>query len=123
MSSIEEMVEQLERIGELPRTAARDAAAALEKVAQRQIASGTSPTGVPWVKTQEGEQPLKNAASSLVVIAVDNVIFMRLKGHVARHNNGTARGRIERQVLPRAGLPPTYAKAIKSVVVGAFKNG
>jgi hypothetical protein len=49
-------------------------------------------------------------------------VFCRLVGHVARHNNGRARGGVVRAIFPRTGLPSDMSAAIKRVVGELFEG-
>jgi hypothetical protein len=115
-----EILESLKALGKLTTDAAPAVSDALEGAIRRQITAGKDPDGKTWRPTKEGEQPLKTAAKALVVVPVGSVVFARLVGHIARHNNATARGGVERQVLPSGGVPPTYARAIRAALDKAF---
>ncbi len=122
MTSIDDMASWLDGLPRLTARAAPLAAEALEGVIRHQITRGLSPSGAPWRKTEEGRQPLQGAAKALVVVPVGRAIVARLQGHVARHNNGTARGGVERQILPTKGLPREYADALRGAITRAFEE-
>jgi len=119
---LDAMIAQIKSIGELAHGSAPAVAEAVETVLRKQVKAGRSAEGAPWQKTQEGAQPLVNAAKALAVVAVGNTVFARLKGPEARHHLGTARGGVVRSILPVDGLPKPLADAIRGAVVETFKD-
>lgn len=107
---------------DLARRAAPDAARAVQDELRRQIAAGVDPDGKPWPRTQDGRKPLATAEKALAVGAVGTTIVLRLRGHVARHHRGIARGGIERQILPRRGIPQAMDRAIRRVLADHFRE-
>lgn len=108
------------RVESLPRvlkSAAPEVAEAVEAELLRQISAGTDPEGKAWQAREDGGTPLATAGKSLAVVAIGARIFARLRGHIARHHRGIARGRIERQILPGKELPPKMAKAVGEVLL------
>ena len=121
MTTIADLQAKVAALGALAKDAAPDVADALETAVRRQIGAGETPDGQQWPPTQEGEQPLKTAANALRVAAIGGVVYVRLVGHIARHNNARARGGIERLILPKAGVPRRYERAIAQAVTRRFE--
>jgi hypothetical protein len=120
-----ELDAQIARLRELPslaREAAPDAAHAVERVIERQIQAATDPAGKAWEPTQDGRTPLRTADKALAVVAIGPTVFARLKGHIARHHLGRARGGVQRQILPTQGLPSAMSTAIRGVLVEHFER-
>lgn len=125
MSGLTEFDRMIETIRDLPglgRRAAPDVAEVIELALERTIAAGTTPAGEPWQPTRDGRTPLTGAAKALGVASVGSTIYVRLTGPEARHHLGTAAGGIERQVIPRAGLPPAMAEAVRAVLNRHFEE-
>lgn len=99
-----------------------EVAEVVEEFFEDQIKSGLDPDGKPWQKRQDGGQPLQNAAKALTVVPVGTTIFARLKGHVAMHHRGLAKGGIVRQIFPTRGIPRKLADKIKTVVTAQFNE-
>ena len=117
MEDLNSMIETLRQLPQLARVAAPAVAEAMEREAQRTIASGTTAYGVPWKRTQKGNKvPMRDAASALKVAAVGTTIYMRLLGVEARHHRGIARGGVERNVLPINTIPQPMAAAITTAL-------
>ena len=106
----------------LAQRAAPDVAQALRDELRRQIAAGTDPDGRPWTLTEAGRQALATAAAALTVGSSGVQVIMRLRGHVARHHLGRAKGGIVRRILPTAGIPAPLARAITAVLADHFKG-
>jgi hypothetical protein len=108
------------RVENLPRVvvkrAAPDVAEVVEAELRRTIAAGTTSDGKAWAPREDGGKPLATAADSLVVVPVGTRILARLRGHVARHHRGIARGGIERPILPTKITPQLGAK-IRDVIL------
>lgn len=119
-AALDQQVARLRELSELAKKSAPAAAEAVEAAFKAQIARGVDAEGKAWPKTQDGQQALRGAAKSLVVVHVGSTVFARLSKHVARHNNGTARGGIERAIFPKRGLPAHLAKAVRSEVSEQF---
>jgi hypothetical protein len=120
------LLDSLARVGGLVDDAAPAVAQGLARAIRQQVAAGTDPDGKPWPRTKDGDQALQDAAKNLRVVNVGATVFARLTQHVARHNNGTARGGVQRQILPASGVPAPYARAIKAALDRQFleaKNG
>lgn len=108
------------RVESLPRvlkSAAPDVAEAVEAELLRQISAGTDPEGKAWQERENGGAPLATAGKSLGVVAIGTRVFARLRGHVARHHRGIAKGGVQRQILPGKNLPPRMAKAVGDVLL------
>ncbi len=102
--------------------AAPDVAEALRVEIEHSIADGMAPDGEPWKLTKKGTEPLRNAAAHLFVAGVGTSIVVRLKGVEARHNSGTARGKIVRRILPNRKFSAPIVAAIKRVLGEHFKE-
>lgn len=116
------MIETIRKIGSLGEGASEDVARAVEADLRDTIAQGKSPDGVLWKRTVSGEQPLRNAASSLYVAAVRGTVYVRLKGSEVRHHLGTARGGVARPVIPTSQIPDRMADKIRTVLSQAFER-
>lgn len=121
-AAIDAHIERLEALGELATAAAPDVSDAVEAELLRQISAGTDAEGKPWQRREDGGQPLKTAGKALSIAAVGKRVVAILRGHVARHHRGTARGGIERHIFPTDGLPPRLARVVKDAVVKAFEH-
>lgn len=122
MAELDGHIKRVQELADLGKRSAPAVARAVDKVFQRQIAAGTDANGKAWVPTRDGGKPLAGAGKNLVVVAVGATVFARLTNHVARHNNGRARGGIARPILPTEGLPTEMARAIKAVMVDEFND-
>jgi hypothetical protein len=123
-AALDAHIEHLRTLGtSFVRDAAPDVAVACREELEQQIAKGVGPDGQAWEpRKEDGGQPLENAAKYLVVVAVGTAIFMRLKGHVARHHRGIARGGLERLILPTKGITRPIGNAIKRVLAERFQQ-
>ena len=113
------------RVESLPRvlvSAAPEVAEVVEAELLRQISAGTDPEGRAWKAREDGGRPLATAGKSLAVVAIGTRVFARLRGHIARHHLGTARGRVERQILPGKELPKAMSKAVGEVLLEHAAN-
>lgn len=117
LAQLDAHIARVESLPGVLKSAAPEVAEAVEAELLRQIASGTDPDGKAWQAREDGGAPLATAGKSLAVVAIGTRIFARLRGHVARHHLGTARGRIERQILPGKDLPPSMGKAVGAVLL------
>jgi hypothetical protein len=120
-AALDAQIAMVEGLGDLAASAAPDVADVVEKAFQRQIRAGTDAEGVAWQKTQEGKQPLETAGKALAVAPIGTRILCVLKGHIARHHRGTAKGGIVRAVFPERGIPGPMVTKIKAVLVDEFK--
>lgn len=121
-TQIEAMIERLQSLPQLVVEAAPDAADAVRAELERTIAAGTDPDGKPWQLRKDGGKPLATAEHAVFVAPIGNTVFVRVKGHVARHHLGRARGGIYRPVIPTGGLPPRMADGIKRVLCAHFTD-
>lgn len=122
MSTIADMIADIQRMAEAVAQSAPAVAKDLERAVQGQIRAGRTPEGETWQQTAEGEQPLQHAAKALTVVGAGKTLILRLRGPEARHSKGTARGRIKRQILPEKGLPASYARVIRASLDRAIKE-
>jgi hypothetical protein len=121
LEALEAYAERLRALPELAREAAPEVADVVRDELERQIKAGTDPEGKAWAKREDGGQPLETASKSLAVTSVDSRIFARLRGHVARHHLGRARGGVERQILPTK-IPGPMGRAIARVLGRRFQD-
>lgn len=77
-------------------------------------AAGVSPDDVPYQRTAEGHVPLRGGARAIRIKTIGTRIYAQVRGVEARHSSGTARGRIERPMLPLGGIPPEMARDLNS---------
>jgi hypothetical protein len=117
------IIAQIEALPEaLVEGAAPEIASELHAAITRQISAGTDPDGKPWDRTQQGAQPLVNAANALRVTAVGSTIVARLTGPEALHHRGAVKGGKVRQILPSNEIPDPVAKAIRVVLDRRFRG-
>jgi hypothetical protein len=95
-------------------------ATAAEAETKTQLASGQSPSGKAWQPTKEGRRPLPNAGRTLTVRAIGTVILWKVTGHEALHNEGRAKGKVTRRMLPTGRLSAPVVAAIKRVLGERF---
>lgn len=103
---------RLEALARMPASAAPVIADAVERELVAQIGRGVDPDGKPWPKTKEGETPLRNASSALSVTAAGGAVVASVEGPEALHDQGKARGHVQRRILPRGALPSRLSTAI-----------
>lgn len=122
-AELEHIVARIRAIPGLARRAAADASDAVKDELERTIRAGTTPEGETWAPKKRGSgQPLEDAAEALAVAPVGTRIFMRLKGHIARHHLGRAKGGVYRRIIPTEGIPPNLARAITKVLGEHFNR-
>lgn len=80
------------------------------------IAAGHGLDGVPWPKTKEGKQPLRNASKAVSVRAVGNVVLVTVSGPEAVHQFGTKKDP-QRAILPTKDLPRDFSEAVRKGLV------
>lgn len=119
-AALDAHIGRLRALPGLARRAAPAVARALQDEVQHQIAAGVGPDGKPWPKRQDGGQPLATAGKALAVGAVGTRIVLRLRGHIARHHRGIAKGGVQRQILPTGAIPRAYAQVIQRVLAEHF---
>ncbi len=112
-AELDAIIARIRQLPELASSAAPDIADALRTEIERTIAAGTDPYGKKWAPKETGGQPLATAAKALVVVPVGKSIVIKIKGHIARHHLGRAKGGVYRPVIPTQGLPASYARVIK----------
>jgi hypothetical protein len=116
------MIAKLRALKEMPANAAPDCAKAVRESLQSTISAGTTAYGEPWQKTQEGKQALQTAADSLRVASIGHRVFAAVTGHIGRHNNGTAKGGVERRILPIKEIPARMAQRIAKAISRTFET-
>lgn len=122
-AALEAQIARLRRVATLPRDAAPACAEALQDELEAQITRAQGPDGRAWAPRQEdGGKPLQTAAKALTVVATGTKITARLRGHIARHHKGRAKGGIERQILPTRDLNAPMVRAVKRVLVERFNQ-
>lgn len=120
-AELEAMIRKIRAIPGLARRAAPDVAEAVKAELEKTITAGTAPDGKPWQALKYGGgRPLTGAGKALFVAAVGNRVVCHVRGHIARHTLGRARGGIVRRVLPLKGVPPAIARAIKRELAAHF---
>jgi len=122
-AELDAMIRKIRAIPGLARRAAPDVADAVKAELNKSIAAGTAPDGTPWRRRKaDGEKPLADAGEALFVAAVGKRIVCHVRGYIARHTLGRARGGIVRRVLPLKGVPPALAKAITAELTARFND-
>lgn len=122
-SALTGMIRTLREIPELARKHAPDIADAVGDALRTTAAAGATPWGEPWLRKKDGGKPMEHAAASIKCAAVGTTILAVIKGPEARHHKGTARGGIQRQLLPiSARIPPTIDRAVREVLTDAFEG-
>jgi hypothetical protein len=117
-AALDAHIARIRALPELARRAAPEVAAAVKDDLQRQVAAGVDPDGRPWERTEDGRTPLVGA--EVFVGAVGSSVILRLRGHIARHHLGRARGGKTRRIIPTAGIPPRLATVITKVLSQQF---
>lgn len=120
IDALDEHIARLRKLPDLSKIAAPTVARVVEAELERQIAAGTDPQGKAWEPRQEGGKALATGAAALTVYPMGTKVVCKLKGHVARHDLGTAKGGLVRQILPTKGLPPRLARAVKEATFEVF---
>lgn len=120
---LDAMIARLRELPKLATEAAPDVAASVEREIEAQISAGVDPNGRAWAPKKDGTgKPLRTAGKALAVVPLGSTIYARLRGHVARHHLGRARGGTVRQILPVDGIPPRIISAIRTVLAEHFTN-
>jgi hypothetical protein len=120
MAALQGMIGKLRRLGGISEECAPEVAEELRAITAANISAGVGPGGEAWQPTKDGRRPLKNAAAALSATAVGTVAILRLEGPEARHNNGTARGKITRRILPTRRMSAPATAAIHAVIRRKF---
>lgn len=121
LRAFDEWIDRVRSLPELAREAAPEVSADMEAEFKRQIGAATDPNGKAWEERREGGKALANAAAALTVVPVGTRVIARIKGYIARHNNGTAKGGLVRQILPGKGLPARLERTVRDAVNRAWK--
>jgi hypothetical protein len=121
-AAMQRMIDRIRAMPGMCKRAAPEAADAVHEVIDRQIAAATDPNGEPWApRKEDGAKALQTAGKALVVVPVGSKIVMRIhRGHIGRHHHGRVKGGVERRILPKKGIPKTYAAAIKKTLDDTF---
>jgi hypothetical protein len=121
-AALDAHIARVKSLGEVVSGAAPEVAEVIEDELKRQISAGTDPQGKAWEpRKEDGGKPLATAAQHVTVVPVGTKVFARIKGHVARHNVGRAKGGVVRRILPTQ-LPDGWAKRIKQVMAERFQQ-
>lgn len=120
--ALQAMLDKLRKLPELAKQAAPEVAHVVREELEKQISKGTTPDGKAWERTKDGRQPLTTAAKALSVTHVGTRILAVLRGHVARHHLGRARGGVERRILPSKELPKSWSENIRSALSREFQQ-
>jgi len=96
----------------MPHTAAPAVARALEASVGAQIARSLDPDGKPWAETLDGRKALANAAAAVTVTPVGDAVVLVVEGPEALHDQGKARGHVQRKIIPKGALPSRMATTI-----------
>jgi hypothetical protein len=119
-SGLEKLIAKLRASRAFIAAAAPAVADAVGAELRKTAAAGTTPTGEAWAPAKDGRRPLENAAAAIQVRSSGTTIVATLTGPEVRHNNGTAKGRVKRQILPSA-MTPAIAEAIKGALIKAWE--
>lgn len=120
---LQEVIDGLRRLPkDAGRLAAPEVADALKEELAKDVAAGQSPDGTPWKPTKAGDVPLQGAMRHVNVSADGSVVLARLTGPEAKHHKGTARGRIQRRILPTRNLPQPLVRAAKRILGAKFRE-
>lgn len=118
--------EQIDRVRSLPDELGKSAAPLIakeaKKIVEQDIAASRAPDGTPWPKTEDGHEPLKNAANAVKVSAVDSTIVFEVSGVEAKHHRGRVKGGKRRALIPARSIPQTLTLAIKRALSKTFQN-
>ncbi len=121
LAGLDGLISKLRRSREFIARAAPAAAEAMAAELRATAAAGTSPDGTPWAPRKDGGRALANAAAAITVRAVGTVLLARAQHPYGIHNAGAGKTLPRRQVLPRGGIPPRVAEAIKRALVGSWE--
>lgn len=122
-TQLEAMIARIRSLPQLAREAAPDAADVVREELERTIKAGTDATGDPWVpRKSDGGKPLSGADKAVFVAPIGSRVFVRVKGYIARHHLGRARGGVFRPVIPVKGIPPRMVAGIKRVLTSHFHD-
>jgi hypothetical protein len=121
-SDMSRMIAKLRALQAMPANAAPKVAVAVRESLQSTIDASTTAYGEPWELTVDGRKALKTAGKSLRVTSIGHRVFAALSGHVARHNNGTAKGGTKRRVLPNRAIPLRMSARIAVALSDVFRS-
>lgn len=107
---------------EIGRLAAPEVAKALDEEIGKDISAGQSPDGTAWKETQDGRVPLRNAKKAVTTTYEGSVVIARLSGPEVKHHKGTARGRVQRRILPTRNLPQPLVRATVRILGEKFRE-
>jgi hypothetical protein len=116
IAALERVIAQLQAVADAPKDIAPEVAAELKSIIDRNIETSRGPDGVAWQRTQDGRQPLRNAAKAVTVEAHGSRIVASVTGPEAYHHMGRTRGNIVRAILPAKRLPAPFILAIKRAI-------
>lgn len=120
LTAFSRWTEAIEGLDKLPADAARAAAATLERELRANVAAGRAPDGTAWPATAQGTRALTNAGQALAITTAGTRVTATVTGPEALHDQGLARGRVRRQILPRGELPRELASKIHESIGEAF---
>lgn len=121
VAELDDIVARLRAVDELGAAIAVEARPEVERAIRATAAAGQTPSGETWAKTEEGNAPLKNAASAISVEisgATKATLAIVLRGHHRFHHfgskKGSGHGLPKRQIIPMSAdeLPASAKKAI-----------
>jgi hypothetical protein len=123
MASLDAMIARVSAVPDMVQSAAPEVATAVELELERTIRAGTTADGRGWAPKKQGTgTPLAGAEKSLRVVAIGKTVFATLRGHIARHHLGRAKGGTVREILPTSrALPPSMDLAVRRVLERRFR--
>jgi len=119
VSTIEDFIADMKKLGTFDEELARLAAPVIEAAAKKNVAAGLDPEGKPWKAKKDGSQALKNAADHVSATASGTVVELVVEGVETYHQRFKEDGaHPRRQLIPDEGDPiPSYiADALDSVL-------
>ena len=119
-AELDTMIARIKALPDLARVSAPDVARFVQKTLHVQISEGKDPQGKKWPPRQAGGQALQHGADALRVGAIGLRILATLKGYVALHHLGHARGGVERQILPIKRIPVPWQVGITNILSEHF---
>ena len=121
--ALESRIAMMKVLVDLPDECVPGVARAIEQEAHRTLAAGTDPDGKAWTPKQDGGAFRFVKPSDIIVGSFGRTIITRIRTrHVVLHNNGYARGEVERRVIPSKRIPASMAVAIKRACVEEFRK-
>lgn len=113
-AALDAMIEACRSVPGMAQREAPRVAAMLNDVIAQSVAAGTTPEGVPWKPTKNGNAPLRGAMSAVTVQADGDGVTATLTGHHVFHQRGTKSADANRQAK-RAGGARKEARAAAKV--------